>query len=1062
MRFLPTNKHARIVPYVGGGVDAVFYKYEEFGDFIDFYDARRNPIIPDHFHDSGTAFGFHAVGGLRVYLNRDFAIVGEGRYQWAKTTWARTSLPTSRAHQHDRPERPELHRRPAHPVLAPSIAARPSGARGPPRGVTGALLCGSACYDGLHEALAHRRRLPRSPRRLDSRGRRPRRARARRERAPERPDAALHRDDGRGRAAVRRRGPDRPARLLARSARCSARWTPTRTSSSRRTTRRCRSARRASTTASASRCSRSTATSPSSSPFEGTPAHRLGIRAGDVISRIEGEDARGHEHRRRGQAPARAEGHAGADHDRPPGLRGAARVHGHPRRDPAPLRPVLLHGRRRRSATSGSPTSTRRRPAGPARATDCERELEKALRELKRAGATAFILDIRDNPGGLLDQAFAVSNLFLKKGQLVVFTRGRTRRDESNYITEEESPWSQRAARGPHLAAQRERQRDRGRGAAGPRPRADRRGDDVRQGPRADDHAAAQRARLRARPHHGPLLHAVGPLDPARLRARPRSRSTTRRATARRARSGSSDPKLTDAGRKVYGGDGITPDYCVEPEAPNKFVSYLIARQAFTGFARGFEAAEGQGQADDRRHRQPLAQRAAKVTVIGKDFRVDDEVLKEFGQYLDTRKLRHTEADLQQNRDELVAPPRGGGPAPGVRRGRGAPAQPGLGPPGEEGARGHAARRPAPAQPRQPTWPSASASGAWPTRRPWPRPRASSPRPGSPSLSRDRRRAPRAPSPVDLDRSVAAKVVGHDRQPCCPRGRRRPAACYDSRLPCPPTSSPWRPRPQPEGRRRHHPHPQARRGDRRVGLRQEQPRVRHPLRRGAAAVRREPLLLRAAVPRAHGEAAGRRGGGDLPGDRDPAAHAVAQPALDRGHRHRDPRPPAAAVRARRADVLRRAGRRCGATRPRPWPSGSAGEPEGTRLLVGFEPGAALDDAALGAWRRRGCGRLLVGDDVVEAEAAGSLAPGARPLVLVDRVVVREDDRGRLADSLEAAFREGGGRAVVARPGGGERTSLSERFECRRCGKRASSSPSRASSRSTARSAPARPATASGT
>ena len=28
-------------------------------------------------------------------------------------------------------------------------------------------------------------------------------------------------------------------------------------------------------------------------PFEGTPAHRLGIRAGDVISRIEGEDARG-------------------------------------------------------------------------------------------------------------------------------------------------------------------------------------------------------------------------------------------------------------------------------------------------------------------------------------------------------------------------------------------------------------------------------------------------------------------------------------------------------------------------------------------------------------------------------------------------------------------------------------------------------------------------------------------------------------------------------------------------------------------------------------------------
>ena len=54
-------------------------------------------------------------------------------------------------------------------------------------------------------------------------------------------------------------------------------------------------------------------------------------------------------------------------------------------------------------------------------------------------------------------------------------------------------------------------------------------------------------------------------------------------------------------------------------------------------------------------------------------------------------------------------------------------------------------------------------------------------------------------------------------------------------------------------------------------------------------------------------------------------------------------------------------------------------------------------------------------------------------MLVDRVVVREDVRGRLADSLEAALREGGGRAVVARPGG-VRETLSERFECRRCGR----------------------------
>jgi len=82
VRILPTNKRASFVPFVGGGVDAVFYEYEEAGDFIDFFDPDL-AIIPDLFHDSGTAFGVHAVAGIRVYINRDFAIVGEGRYQWA-------------------------------------------------------------------------------------------------------------------------------------------------------------------------------------------------------------------------------------------------------------------------------------------------------------------------------------------------------------------------------------------------------------------------------------------------------------------------------------------------------------------------------------------------------------------------------------------------------------------------------------------------------------------------------------------------------------------------------------------------------------------------------------------------------------------------------------------------------------------------------------------------------------------------------------------------------------------------------------------------------------------
>jgi opacity protein-like surface antigen len=83
LRVLPTRKSATFVPFVGGGVDAVFYDYEEYGDFIDFFDPDL-PVVPDAFEADGTAFGFHAVAGFRYYVNRDFAVVAEGRYQWAE------------------------------------------------------------------------------------------------------------------------------------------------------------------------------------------------------------------------------------------------------------------------------------------------------------------------------------------------------------------------------------------------------------------------------------------------------------------------------------------------------------------------------------------------------------------------------------------------------------------------------------------------------------------------------------------------------------------------------------------------------------------------------------------------------------------------------------------------------------------------------------------------------------------------------------------------------------------------------------------------------------------
>jgi len=58
-------------------------------------------------------------------------------------------------------------------------------------------------------------------------------------------------------------------------------------------------------------------------------------------------------------------------------------------------------------------------------------DLEAALRKLKGQGMQGLVLDLRWNPGGLLDQAVDVCEKFLPRGELVVTTEGRNRAQDS-------------------------------------------------------------------------------------------------------------------------------------------------------------------------------------------------------------------------------------------------------------------------------------------------------------------------------------------------------------------------------------------------------------------------------------------------------------------------------------------------------------------------------------------------------------------------------------------------------------------------------------------------------
>src|ERR1051325_9281236 len=51
--------------------------------------------------------------------------------------------------------------------------------------------------------------------------------------------------------------------------------------------------------------------------------------------------------------------------------------------------------------------------------------LDAALKQLQQQGARGFILDMRGNPGGILDQSLNVANMFLKDGQEILSVKGR-------------------------------------------------------------------------------------------------------------------------------------------------------------------------------------------------------------------------------------------------------------------------------------------------------------------------------------------------------------------------------------------------------------------------------------------------------------------------------------------------------------------------------------------------------------------------------------------------------------------------------------------------------------
>lgn len=69
---------------------------------------------------------------------------------------------------------------------------------------------------------------------------------------------------------------------------------------------------------------------------------------------------------------------------------------------------------------------------------NCSKDMRRAVVDLKKQGAKSFIIDLRNNGGGLLNEAVEIVNLFIPKGKTVVTTKGKIKQSNETFETRRE------------------------------------------------------------------------------------------------------------------------------------------------------------------------------------------------------------------------------------------------------------------------------------------------------------------------------------------------------------------------------------------------------------------------------------------------------------------------------------------------------------------------------------------------------------------------------------------------------------------------------------------------
>lgn len=346
-------------------------------------------------------------------------------------------------------------------------------------------------------------------------------------------------------------------------------------------------------------------------PFHGSPAMRAGIRSGDVILKVEGKLTDG---LTINQVADMLKGPKGT------------MVHVMVSRAGA-SKPIELTITRAQISQHSVDMAFMLRPeTAYIHIKDFDEttndELTAALKRLDANHLRGLVLDLRDNPGGLLQQAVEVADHFLRKNQLIVYHYGRNSKEQRYYAVNgnhsEEYPMviliNSNTASAAEIVT----------GALQDHDRALVMGDPsfgkglVQTVYPLSDHAGlalttaryyTPSGRLIQRDYSDVSLWDYYNHDDAEMSLHPQVR-------------------YTDGGRKVYGGDGITPDVKFQDPKLNATQQKLLAHDVFFNFGKEYLSG----------HKNVPA-----------DFEPGDAVITEFENYLAKEKISISPEEIAQN-----------------------------------------------------------------------------------------------------------------------------------------------------------------------------------------------------------------------------------------------------------------------------------------------------------------------------------------------------------------------------------------------------------------------------